>query len=157
MTTPLLTPFVLLFPVLLVFAASHDLMTRLIPNPLVVALVAAFPFAALAVGLPLLTVALHILCCVTVVGLGFGLFAGGYIGGGDAKLFGATALWLGWDMLPALILTTAISGGLLALAYLAVYALMPKKRDAQAPTLPYGCAIAASGLYLFPQWLLLIL
>lgn len=156
MTTPILTLLVLLFPVLLVFAASHDLIARLIPNPLVLALVAAFPFAALAAGLPLLTVVLHILCCVTMVGLGFGLFAGGYIGGGDAKLFGATALWLGWDMLPALIVTTAIFGGVLAVTYLAVYALIPNKADTEAPTLPYGVAIAASGLYLFPQWLLFL-
>src|SRR5262249_52418386 len=49
--------------------------------------------------------------CVVLVAA-FSLFARGVIGGGDAKLAAATALWLGFDhLLPYLLYASLIGGG----------------------------------------------
>ena len=48
--------------------------------------------------------------------LGFSLFALGYIGGGDAKLFAGVLLWLGLkDLMPYTLVATVL-GGVLTLA-----------------------------------------
>ena len=49
---------------------------------------------------------------------GMAMFALGWIGGGDAKLFTACALWLGLTSTPVFLLITALAGGLLAVGLL---------------------------------------
>jgi len=51
---------------------------------------------------------------LAVFAAGVGLFAAGWMGGGDVKLLAAAALWAGVDGLPGLLLGMSISGGLLA-------------------------------------------
>jgi prepilin peptidase CpaA len=46
----------------------------------------------------------------------FGLFARGWIGGGDAKLAAAIALWLGFDHLSDYAHSASILGGLLTVS-----------------------------------------
>ena len=61
---------------------------------------------------------------VTVLAVTFVFFARGWIGGGDAKLAAATALWLGFDHLVAYLLYASIFGGVLTLAMIQ-FRLMP--------------------------------
>ena len=46
------------------------------------------------------------------------MFALGWIGGGDAKLFAACMLWLGWPASAPFVIWTALAGGGLAVALL---------------------------------------
>jgi len=57
--------------------------------------------------------------------VGFAMFARGWVGGGDAKLMAAAALWLGFEHLFAFLLWTAILGGGLALLLLAYRRMLP--------------------------------
>ena len=133
-----------------------DLRSRRIRNWLVAALAAAYLPLALAAGLSTAVVATGLGAALLVFAAGFGCFAAGWVGGGDAKLAPVCVLWLGPDQtLPFLALTSVI-GGIMALALLAAEAL--RRRQAVAagpavpapprPTLPYGPALAIAGLIL---------
>jgi prepilin peptidase CpaA len=91
----------------------------------------------------------------------FGLFAMGWIGGGDAKLFATTTLWLGPQILLTYSLTTALIGGALTLTLLAWRNLplpasfagqgwLVRLHDAKQG-IPYGIALAAAGLLAYPD------
>ena len=71
------------------------------------------------------------------------------LGGGDPKLFGAIGLWLGWRMLPAVLLIAALVGlGVAAFAML-------RGRDVAADTaLPLGTFLAIAA---YPAWLAMII
>ena len=66
----------------------------------------------------------HVGAAATVLAVTFVFFARGWIGGGDAKLAAATALWLGFDHLMAYLLYASIFGGVLTLAMIR-FRLMP--------------------------------
>jgi prepilin peptidase CpaA len=93
--------------------------------------------------------------------MGFALFAFGYIGGGDAKLFAAVALWLGFATLLEYILYTALIGGGVALALLSLRSMpMPASFVGQGwamrlhdskSGIPYGVALAAAALIVLPH------
>jgi prepilin peptidase CpaA len=148
-----------LFAGLLIYAACCDIASLTIPNWASIALAAIFPAAALAHGLALTEIGLHLLFGVAVLAVGFFLFAANIIGGGDAKLLAATAVWAGFPAFPTFILSTAIAGGVLALALLAARALL-KQAETQPPFVnrllkprggvPYGVAIMAGGLMSIP-------
>ena len=61
---------------------------------------------------------MHALCGAVVLVFAFALFSLHWIGGGDAKLAAATALWLGLTPLADYGLASAIAGGALTLAIL---------------------------------------
>lgn len=103
----------LVFPGLVVLAATMDMFTMTIPNKLCLALVAAFFVAVPFAGLTLHDVALHAACALGVLTLTFILFASGVFGGGDAKFSAGVALWLGPTMTLEFMITAAIFGGLL--------------------------------------------
>ena len=79
------------FPAAMALAAICDLTTMTIPNKLSLALVAVFPFAALATGMPIAAFGMHFLAGFIVLAAGILFFSRGWIGGGDAKLAAATA------------------------------------------------------------------
>ena len=70
------------------------------------------------------------------------------MGGGDPKLFGAIGLWLGWQMLPAVLLIASMIGlGVVLAAHL-------KGRSMAANTaLPFGALLAIAA---YPAWLFMI-
>ena len=150
-----------LFPALMTFSASSDLFTMTIPNRISVALVLGYLALALAFGLPLAAVAIHLSCGLVVLVIAFALFSKGWIGGGDAKLAAATALWLGWALILDYGLIASIFGGVLTIALiLSRKAHLPAwaaQRDWIARLhhpksgVPYGIALAAAGLVLYPQ------
>jgi prepilin peptidase CpaA len=162
-----MTNLALLHPVLLFAAATallvavaHDVAVRTVPNRLSLIVAAA--------GLTL-----HALDGQ----LGSALFGGslvfagcwfcwrsGWIGGGDVKLLTACALLVPPATVPGLILSTAIAGAVLALAYLSLGPLLPgiatprptgllrriwraeQRRIRRRLSLPYACAISAGVL-----------
>ena len=67
-------------------------------------------------GMNLDAVLWHMAAAVAVLAVTFTFFAQGWIGGGDAKLAAATALWLGFDHLLPYVLYASIFGGILTLA-----------------------------------------
>jgi prepilin peptidase CpaA len=148
-------------PALLIVAAGWDVASYTIPNTLQVAVVAGFALFALAAGLPAATVGWHVLAGFTGLIVGFGLFAMGWIGGGDAKLFAGVSLWLGFhDMLPYALLAS-MAGGALTLALvtlrarpLPAFALgqgwLVRLHDKGAG-IPYGVALAAGAFLWLPH------
>jgi prepilin peptidase CpaA len=96
----------------------------------------------------------------------FGLFARGLLGGGDAKLAAATALWLGFEHLPAYLLLAALLGGALTLAILQFRWLplpMLVRRQSWAERLhrrnggiPYGAALGGAALLVYPHTTLMM-
>ncbi len=106
----------LLFPALMAFAASSDLFTMTISNRVTLILVGGFVALALCSGMSLHDMLIHAGAAAAVLSVTFVFFARGWIGGGDAKLAAATALWLGFDHLLAYLLYASIFGGILTLA-----------------------------------------
>jgi prepilin peptidase CpaA len=148
-------------PALLAVAAGWDLASFTIPNRLTLALVAAFILFALTLRVAPAFFGLHLLAGMIGLAIGFALFALGYIGGGDAKLYAAVALWLGpHDLLPYTLAAT-ILGGLLTLILLALRQIpLPAglarqdwllKLHDQNAGIPYGVALAAGVFAIMPQ------
>ena len=146
---------------LLVVAAAWDVASFTIPNTLQLGLVLAFIAFALLAPLPLSVVGMHVLAGLTALALGFTLFALGYVGGGDAKLLAAVALWLGFGDLPAYVLVACVFGGALSLgilvmrkwplpAALARQNWLLRLHDPKAGV-PYGVALAAGLFVILPQ------
>lgn len=61
------------------------------------------------------------------------------MGYGDFKLFGALGAWLGWQLLPLIILLSAATGAVVGIALIAL-----RGRDRAAP-MPFGPYLAAAG------------
>lgn len=150
-----------LFPLGAAYAATSDIMTMTIPNRLMVALIAAFIVVVPVAGLDLQTVLLHLGAGTVVLACGFVLFSFGWIGGGDAKFAAVVALWLGWSHTLEFVVTSALFGGLLTLAILALrrnllpaFALrqswLSRLHDPKAGV-PYGVALAAAALVIYPH------
>jgi prepilin peptidase CpaA len=142
-------------PVILVWAAAVDILTRKIPNTVVLLLTACFAIFAVAAGMPFAQIAAHAACASAVLLFGFLLFSLSMVGGGDAKLLAAASLWFGFDSLLLFLASTALAGGVLSLAYLAVSAARVGlgQEDALVRSIPYGAAIAAGALAMLPDWL----
>lgn len=151
----------LVFPLLMAFAASSDLLTMRISNRLVLLLVAAFAVVALAGGLPLEALGLHAAAALVVLFVAFAFFAFGWIGGGDAKVAAATALWVGFPVLPPYLIYAALLGGALTLLILIArrwplpvplvnVRWVGRLHDSKTG-IPYGIALAAAGLLVYPQ------
>jgi len=151
----------LVFPLLMIFAALADLFTMTIPNRVSLVLIAAYLLLALYLRLPLATVGLHVSCGVAMLALTFTMFQMGWIGGGDAKLAAATALWVGWPALFEYGLAASLIGGALTIAILALrhYELPEKllsvgfiaKLAEKNGGVPYGIALALAGLVIYPH------
>ena len=157
-----------IFPGLIIAAAVSDVARLKIPNWLVLLLTAAFLPVALFIHMPLETLGSHALAGCIMFAVGFALFAPGYIGGGDAKLLAAVALWLGMSQLLHFLVYTAMFGGLLALALLAFRSLpLPAslmgvgwvyRLHTPGGAAPYGVAIGLGALIVFNQssWISLL-
>ncbi len=150
----------MVFPVAMAFAAANDLFTMKIPNRISVVLVGCFFLAALAAGLSLETIGYHILTAAAVLAATFALFAFGKLGGGDAKLMATGALWMGPPLIILFLAHLAVFGGLLALLILFYRKFLPahslplpgwaQRLHVSGTGIPYGIAIAASGLLHYP-------
>src|SRR3954453_12718576 len=116
----------LLFPALMAFAASSDLLTMTISNRISLALAGGFLLLALVSGASLTVIALHLGAGALVLTVGFTCFSFGWIGGGDAKLAAAIALFLGAENAIEFVGISSIFGGVLTVGLLAFrYAPVP--------------------------------
>ena len=161
MTPDLIKTVVLgLFAALVVVAALKDLSSFTIPNWISIALALAFAPAALVAHVPLSSVGISFAVAFVVLLFAAGMFAMGWIGGGDAKLMAASALWVGLRGLAPFALYTGLAGGALALILVALRSAWLRPLAAAGPAwakrlatpgeaAPYGVAIAIGALAAF--------
>lgn len=71
------------------------------------------------------------------------------LGGGDPKLLGAIGLWLGWRMLPAVVVIASLVG--LGVVLVARLTGRPMARDT---AMPFGTLLAVAA---YPAWLAMVL
>ena len=151
----------LLFPALMAFAASSDLLTMTISNRLSLALACGFFLLTLVTGMSLAAVGMHLAAAALVLVFSFGFFSQGWIGGGDAKLVAATALWFGFDYLLDYLIYASLFGGALTLLLIQFRTLPLPASLARQPWIlrlhetgagiPYGIALAAAALTVYPK------
>lgn len=151
----------LFFPALMAFAAASDLLTMTIRNTVSLLLVAGFLILAPASGMPLAEIGWHIAAAALVLTVTFSMFAMGWIGGGDAKLCAAIALWLGFEPLPAFLIYASLFGGALTLFILQFRSWPLPSMLGRQPWLsrlhhkdtgvPYGIALAFGAMIVYPD------
>jgi prepilin peptidase CpaA len=132
------------FAAAMLVSAVLDIRARTLPNWLNLAVALGYLPWAWAMGSSWSEIAIHIAVGAVVLGVGFALFTTGVIGGGDAKMGAAVALWIGlsFDLL-RFFLIMALAGGVLAVIALAWQARTHRK---VTRALPYGVAIGFGGL-----------
>lgn len=157
------------FPAAMVLAACCDFFSMTISNRLTIGFAAAFVLVAVWCGLDLETTLMHLSAGLAMLVVGFVLFAFGWIGGGDAKFFAATAIWLGWTPLLQYALVASLIGGGLTMALLFVRRMpLPEMLQTESwavrlhdarQGVPYGIALSISGLLLYPglSWIPLLI
>jgi prepilin peptidase CpaA len=158
----------LIFPMVMAYAAVSDLLSMTIPNRLSLLGIAAFVIAAPLAGLGLGDIGLHLAAGAAVLVGSFALFALGWIGGGDAKLAAVAALWLGLSHTLEFLLLGSVFGGMLT-----IFILLARRRflpaigvrqqwllrlHDPATGVPYGLALGAAALAIYPKtiWLALV-
>jgi prepilin peptidase CpaA len=147
------------FPALMAFAACSDLLTMTISNRVALALVAGFFALAVMQGMPVALIGWHVGAGAIVLVAAFACFARGWIGGGDAKLAAATALWFGFDQLIVYLVWASLFGGVLTLALLRFRQMpLPEplarqqwllRLHGKGSGVPYGIALAAAALLVY--------
>ena len=150
-----------IFPILMAFAASSDLLTMKIANWLVLLLTAAYFVLAWFAGVPVEQIGTSVAAAAIVFAIAFAFFAFGWIGGGDAKLVSATTLWIGFGLMLQYLIYAALLGGGLTLLILALrrYPLpAPLQRPRWLDRLhdpksgvPYGVTLAIAALLVYPE------
>jgi len=155
----------LFFPALMAFAAASDLFTMTISNRVSLALAAGFLVLAFASGMGVSDVLMHLAAGATVLAMAFVCFAFGWVGGGDAKVAAAAALWFGFGHLLNYLVYASLFGGALTLFLLQFrqwplpYALAGQpwllKLHAKESGIPYGVALAVGALVVYPdtEWI----
>lgn len=151
----------MLFPALMAFAAASDLVSMTISNRVSLAMVAGFLVLAPLSGMGIHDIASHAAAGACVLAVAFACFALGWIGGGDAKVAAATALWFGFDHLFDYLICASLFGGVLTLLLLQFrqwplpYALAGQawllRLHAKDSGIPYGIALALSALVIYPD------
>jgi prepilin peptidase CpaA len=147
---------------LLLYVATIDVATRLIPNEICVALallgIAGQLASPMQIGQSLIVAVILFLLLLMI-------YARGWIGGGDVKLLVALAIGLPLTGVVQLLTITALAGGVLAMVHV-MMRLLPSPRLAPAGSslarrvyaierwrhlrhapLPYGVAIACGGIW----------
>lgn len=149
-----------IFPLCMAVAAFSDLFTMTIPNRVSVILLASFVIVAPLAGLGLIEIGWHLLAGLAVFAVVFVLFALNTMGGGDAKVLTASAVWFGFnDSLVVYMGDVAVIGGALTILILlirsqrnliTVIGLPIPKPLLQEKKIPYGIAIGIGGFVAYP-------
>ncbi|MFZ1425646.1 MAG: A24 family peptidase [Geminicoccaceae bacterium] len=166
--------------IILAAASWLDIISRRIPNSLVIAVAILWISTIFNAG-PMHIIG-SILTAASVLGIGMLVWRLGWLGGGDVKLIAALSLWAGPTLTPGLLLAIGASGGVLATIFLAarrppfrpILAYLHVAIDRWLPasawsaaatvpgrpptsssnqTIPYGVAAAAGGCWLVHQLL----
>ncbi|MGA2817913.1 MAG: prepilin peptidase [Xanthobacteraceae bacterium] len=150
-----------LFPAMMAFAASSDLFTMTIANRVSLILIGGFGLLALLTGTSTADLLSHAAAAAAVLAVVFVFFSRGWIGGGDAKLAAATVLWLGFAHLADYLFYASLFGGALTL-FIIQFRAMPlpqvfvgrqwaERLHRNDSGVPYGIALAAAALIVYPQ------
>ncbi len=142
-------------------AMISDLRTLRINNWISVSIFVAFLPAAIAEGVGFQAIVINYTAGIVLLIGGAVLFARRMIGGGDVKLLAAVGVWIGWEYLIPYIILTALLGGVLAVAVVALKRIpwypsfLPAipwlEDDPKAEqNIPYGSAIGLAAILLFP-------
>ena len=150
------------FAILVIAAAVFDIRKFMIPNTIVIGIIALF--AVMAVVLPMgIDWLSHIGAALTVLFVGLVAYRFKFMGAGDIKLVTALSLWAGFELLPIMLITTALAGGALTIGLLIVRkgvlgfpALAGKTTTFPrvliwAEPIPYGVAISAGAFQLLTK------
>jgi prepilin peptidase CpaA len=150
-----------ILPVLCSYACFSDMFSMRISNRISLAIVGLFGVFALTSGMALHDAGWHLLAGFLVLCVSFGLFATGWIGGGDAKLVAALSVWFGFGQLWEYIAVSSILGGFLTLALLFLRAqplpLFAMSQDwilrlhDRKTGIPYGIALGVTALMIWPH------
>ncbi|WP_045837185.1 prepilin peptidase [Hyphomicrobium sp. 99] len=159
--TSLASLFLMTFPVAMAFAAANDLFTMKIPNKISLALVGGFVAVAVLTQMPLETFGTNLAIGLVTLAVTFVLFSLNLLGGGDAKLIAAGSIWIGANQVVGYLVCVAVFGGVLSLVILGYRNWFPAQSFAlpgwaqrlhvQKGPIPYGIAIAAGALAIFPM------
>jgi len=154
--------FLVLFalPALLAMAAAWDVASFTIPNFISLTVLVAFVVFIFAAGLSPADAGSHVLAGVLGLAIGFALFAFRLIGGGDAKLFAAVLVWIGFRNLIEYALIASLFGGALTLVLVALRAVplpvlltrqlwIARLHDSKAG-IPYGVALSLGAFAVLP-------
>lgn len=147
------------FGLCMLMAAYKDLTSYTIPNIISLILLVAFFALSPFMGLSWAEFGTHVGVFAGSLAVMMAMFAAGWIGGGDAKLFAATAIW--WMPYDLMVYTfyTAMAGGALAIALVMSRKFLPQKvqttgwvhtllRDEKK--MPYGLALAFAAMITLP-------
>jgi len=151
----------LVFPALMAFAASSDIFTMTISNRVSLALVAGFLLLAAFSGMGPTEILIHAGAGALVLLVAFFCFAMGWVGGADAKVVAAAAVWFGFAHLMDYLLYASLFGGALTLL-LVQFRQWPLpshlasqdwllRLHAKESRIPYGIALAMGALLIYPE------
>jgi prepilin peptidase CpaA len=150
--------FCLAFPLLLIYAAWHDVSTMTIPNWVSISLAIAFIPAAMTAGLSVEQIGWHFVFGAVVLLICAALFYLHVFGGGDAKVIAAASLWTGVAAAAPFVMGMAIAGGVLAgvlivLRRMKISSDKPWLKRLMSPEegAPYAVAIAIGALLAAPS------
>ncbi len=145
------------------YAVFSDLLTMTIANRVSLLLLVTFAVVAPFTGMDLATYGLHFAAGAMVLAITFGLFAMGGLGGGDAKLLSATAVWCGFgDPMIEYLLYATVYGAMLTVAlvlwrgsmsaqFVGQHFAFMEKLGRKDIGVPYGIALGIAGLIAAPS------
>lgn len=150
------------FPFCMVYSAISDVLSMTIANRVPLLLLGVFLVVAPLTGMAWADIGMHLAAGALLLSITFAMFALGGMGGGDAKLIAATAVWMGFGMpLMQYLLTSAVFGGMLtlailsfrssALSHIASQNLFLRNFSKDAGGVPYGIALGIGGLVTYPS------
>jgi prepilin peptidase CpaA len=150
------------FPFCMVFAAVSDMLSMTIANRVPLLLLAVFAIVAPLTGMDLIDYGWHFAAGFLVLLITFGMFALGGMGGGDAKLLAASAIWMGFNVhLIEYVVVSAFVGGALTLAILSYrgsvlatftsHNMFLRNLANDKGGVPYGIALGIGGLITYPS------
>jgi len=150
----------LIFSAFMAMAAYKDATTMKIPNWISLAMVAGFFVITPFVWQGFQVFGEHLLVGLAFFVAGFAMFAFGWLGGGDAKLMAATALWWQWSDATTYIVYTTLIGAALGLFLLLGRKFMPVSVMTapwayhlfkEEKNMPYGLALAGGAMLTLPN------
>ncbi|PSJ57893.1 A24 family peptidase [Pseudaminobacter soli (ex Li et al. 2025)] len=150
------------FPFCMLFAAISDLLSMTIANRVSLLLLGTFAVVAPLTGMDWSAYGLHFAGGAVVLAVTFILFALGGMGGGDAKLLAATAVWMGFGThLLEYLVVSAFLGGVLTLGILSYRGsaiamftgrnMFLRNFADKTVGVPYGIALGIGGLIAYPE------
>jgi prepilin peptidase CpaA len=151
----------ILFPLAIVYAGVMDVLTLTIRNVLVIGIAACWLALAPLAGFGIVEMGWSLGIAALVFALAFGFFAAGWIGGGDAKLAPAMALWFAPEQTLLVFVYASLIGGVMTLLVLQIRARLMPASFYRVPWIaqlsdrkvgvPYGAAMAPAALIVFPD------